>query len=47
MSIDPVTGWLVPGGSLGGSQFPYNAQPGAAGLGVDKNAAQVAAIIWF
>jgi hypothetical protein len=38
---------FVPGGSLGGSQFPYNSQPGAAGLGVDKNAAQVAAIIWF
>ena len=28
--------------------FPYNAQPGAAGtLGTDKNAFQVAAIIWF
>ena len=38
---------FVPGGSLGGSQFPYNSQPGAAGLGVDKNAAQIAAIIWF
>jgi hypothetical protein len=28
--------------------FPYNQQPGAGGLlGVDKNAAQIAAIIWF
>jgi hypothetical protein len=36
-----------PGNSLGGSQFPYNAQAGASGLGVDKNAAQIAAIIWF
>jgi hypothetical protein len=34
-------------GFMSGSQFPYNAQPGAANLGVDKNAAQVAAIIWF
>jgi hypothetical protein len=29
------------------SAFPYSVQPGAAGLGADKNAAQVAAIIWF
>jgi hypothetical protein len=36
-----------PGNSLGGSVFPYNSQSGAAGLGVDKNAAQIAAIIWF
>ena len=29
-------------------QFPYNQQPGAGQLlGVDKNAAQIAAIIWF
>ena len=29
-------------------QFPYNIQPGAGQLqGVDKNAAQIAAIIWF
>ncbi len=38
---------FVSGSSLGGSQFPYNTQPGASGLGVDKNAAQIAAIIWF
>ncbi len=30
------------------SQFPYNVQPGAANFGgVDKNAFQIAAIIWF
>ena len=34
-------------GFMSGSQFPYNSQPGGAGLGVDKNAAQIAAIIWF
>ena len=34
-------------GTMSGSQFPYNSQNGAAGLGVDKNAAQIAAIIWF
>ena len=29
-------------------QFPYNMQPGAAqSAGADKNAAQIAAIIWF
>ena len=29
-------------------QFPYNQQPGGGQLlGVDKNAAQIAAIIWF
>ena len=29
-------------------QFPYNQQPGAGGLtSTDKNAAQIAAIIWF
>jgi hypothetical protein len=38
---------FTPGNSLTGSQFPYNAQPGASQLGVDKNAAQIAAIIWF
>ena len=29
--------------------FPYNMQPGGGGLhqGADKNAAQIAAIIWF
>jgi hypothetical protein len=32
--------------SIGG-MYPYNGQPGGAGLGVDKNAAQIAAIIWF
>ncbi len=34
-------------GIVSGSQFPYNSQPGASQLGVDKNAAQIAAIIWF
>jgi hypothetical protein len=34
-------------GSMSGSQFPYNSQNGGSGLGVDKNAAQIAAIIWF
>jgi hypothetical protein len=34
-------------GYMSGSQFPYNSQPGASQLGVDKNAAQIAAIIWF
>ncbi|HVV52566.1 MAG TPA: hypothetical protein VHO06_23060 [Polyangia bacterium] len=34
-------------GFMSGSQFPYNSQLGAANLGVDKNAAQIAAIIWF
>ncbi len=34
-------------GFVSGSQFPYNSQPGGSGLGVDKNAAQIAAIIWF
>ena len=33
-------------GGLGG-MYPYNSQTGAAGMGVDKNAAQIAAIIWF
>jgi hypothetical protein len=36
-----------PGNPLGGGMFPYNSQTGGAGLGVDKNAAQIAAIIWF
>ena len=30
-----------------GGMYPYNSQTGAAGTGVDKNAAQIAAIIWF
>jgi hypothetical protein len=34
-------------GFMSGSQFPYNSQQGASQLGVDKNAAQIAAIIWF
>ena len=34
-------------GFVSGSQFPYNSQQGASNLGVDKNAAQIAAIIWF
>jgi hypothetical protein len=29
------------------SMYPYSVQPGAAMLGADKNAAQIAAIIWF
>src|SRR5262249_24122829 len=35
------------GNAAGGTQFPYSTQPGAAGLGADENAFQVAAIIWF
>jgi len=35
-----------PHGGAGG-MYPYNSQTGAAGLGLDKNAAQIAAIIWF
>jgi hypothetical protein len=38
---------FAPGNPLGGGMFPYNSQTGGAGLGVDKNAAQIAAIIWF
>ncbi len=34
-------------GFMSGSQFPYNSQNGGSQLGVDKNAAQIAAIIWF
>ena len=34
-----------PGGA--GGMYPYNSQTGAANMGVDKNAAQIAAIIWF
>jgi hypothetical protein len=34
-------------GFMSGSQFPYNSQQGASQLGVDKNAAQIAAIILF
>src|SRR5262249_35523443 len=30
-----------------GGMYPYNSQTGAAHLGLDKNAAQIAAIIWF
>src|SRR5262249_46120574 len=33
--------------SAGHSMYPYSVQPGAAGLGADANAAQIAAIIWF
>jgi hypothetical protein len=29
------------------SSYPYSTQPGAAGLGADANAFQIAAIIWF
>ena len=31
----------------GGGMYPYNSQTGAARMGLDKNAAQIAAIIWF
>jgi len=37
----------VPGDKRGGGMYPYNSQTGAAQMGVDKNAAQIAAIIWF
>ena len=37
----------TPGNGQGGSIYPYNAAAGAANLGLDKNAAQIAAIIWF
>ena len=37
----------APGNPLGGGMFPYNSQTGGAGMGTDKNAAQIAAIIWF
>src|SRR5205814_10525260 len=40
----PPSGTTTPG-IMSGSQFPYNSQPGASLLGVDKNAAQIAAII--
>jgi hypothetical protein len=33
--------------SAGHSMYPYSVQPGAAGLGADANAFQIAAIIWF
>jgi hypothetical protein len=33
--------------NAGHSMYPYSTQPGAAGLGADANAAQIAAIIWF
>jgi hypothetical protein len=35
------------GATAAHSQYPYNGQPGAADLGADKNAAQIAAIISF
>ena len=47
---DYAPGWcraVTTPGIMSGSQFPYNSQPGASLLGVDKNAAQIAAIIWF
>ena len=37
----------APGNALGGGMFPFNSQPGGARMGVDKNAFQIAAIIWF
>jgi hypothetical protein len=33
--------------NAGHSSYPYSVQPGAAGLGADANAFQIAAIIWF
>jgi hypothetical protein len=35
-----------PNGGDGG-MYPWNSQTGAARMGVDKNAVQIAAIIWF
>ena len=35
----------APGGA--GGMYPWNSQTGASGMGVDKDAAQIAAIIWF
>jgi hypothetical protein len=35
------------GSAARSSSYPYNAQPGAAGLGADSNAAQLAATLWF
>jgi len=35
------------GPDLSGGMYPYNSQTGAAHLGLDKNAFQIAAIIWF
>lgn len=37
----------APGDPRGGGMYPYNSQTGGARMGVDKNAAQIAAIIWF
>ena len=33
--------------NAGHSSYPYDVQPGAAGLGADANAFQIAAIVWF
>jgi hypothetical protein len=33
--------------NAGHSSYPYSVQPGAAGLGADANAFQIAAIVWF
>jgi hypothetical protein len=38
---------FAPGNPGGGGMYPYNSQTGAARMGVDKNAFQLAAIIWF
>ncbi len=38
---------FMPGDPGGGGMYPYNSQTGAAKMGVDKNAFQIAAIIWF
>ena len=37
----------APGDPAGGGMYPYNSQTGGARMGVDKNAFQIAAIIWF
>jgi hypothetical protein len=37
----------APGDPQGGGMYPYNSQTGAAQMGLDKNAFQIAAIIWF
>jgi hypothetical protein len=44
---DYASGTIPMPGFMSGSQYPYNSQSGASQLGVDKNAAQIAAIIWF
>jgi hypothetical protein len=35
------------GANAATSQYPYTNQPGGSALGADKNAAQIAAVLWF